>query len=92
MAVNGETPLFKEVEIQVKVKKVPICTGCKLERAECPDCKMGYLEVTKKGLVCEFKEIEEVIDESNPGAGCPKSSVMNQLYMSNQYGYQGAQH
>ena len=71
MALNGETPLFREIEIKVKIKKVPICSGCKLERAACPGCKMGFLEVTKKGILCEFKEIEEVIDETQ-GAWNPK--------------------
>lgn len=69
MALSGKPPLFREVEI--KLKRVPVCKGCQLQRAECSDCNMGYLQLTEKGEVPAFIKVE-VGDEEAPLPEEPK--------------------
>lgn len=70
MVESGRAPHFREVTIDIKpaktdasginmkpasMKKVAVC-ACKLPRANCEDCKQGYVEQALNGQVPHFIE------------------------------------
>ena len=53
------------------MKRIPVCSGCKQPRAECPTCGKGFLEMTQQGEVPEFILVEAT-DPKYPDPKSPK--------------------
>ena len=51
------------------MKRIPVCSGCKQPRAECPTCGKGFLEMTQQGEVPEFI----LVEATDPKYPDPKS-------------------